>query len=164
MSSRLKINTLDYFPSPFLLPPRARWGFLNISGIFHIFNNALGGSSRSDENVELNSARSRCSQKRKPVVGVRLGGGDASYFGSSWVYKSQGLHFSSRATKEIVSLPRWCLCWGAGGGEENGGWGGEERKKEIPAAKQTGAASGESGPPRQPSASSPELQRIQENN
>lgn len=50
-----KINTL-------LLPqvlssslPGPEGDCSNISGVFHIFNNALGGSSRSDENVGLNS-------------------------------------------------------------------------------------------------------------
>ena len=67
-------------------------------------------------------------------VCVCVGGGDPSYFGSSWVYKSKGLDFLSWVTKEIVSEPPWYLLAGRG----------KKGKKKWLQLSKTRAASGKS--------------------
>lgn len=46
------------------------------------------------------------------VCGV--GGGDPSYFGSSWVYKSKGLYFLCEQQSKLFLCPSWCLLGGGG--------------------------------------------------
>lgn len=68
MSSRLKNK--HFITSPVLSSalPGPDGDCVNISGVFHLFNNALGGSSRSDENVGLNSTHGLFTEGELVVV------------------------------------------------------------------------------------------------